>query len=171
MGGIASFIGTAEVLGVLGLGRLALNLTKKAEVVSHLAPRFLPAAITSGSVFGTHSGISEVANQVHEGKMNVFKLGAKSMSGFLEGAALGAVGKTMGYFKRIVMAGGVGYVSGYSAAKSDGLSDEEANKQGLLVGATFGGFEAIGSSGRDMELKKVRLRISEIKPRNTQKRN
>lgn len=146
IGGVAAFIGTAEVLAALGLGRLALNIGAKAEVVTHLAPRFLPPALTSGTVFATNAGLREMADQVHEGDLNVFALGGKTMKGFLEGSALGIAGRTMGYFRRVVMASGVGYV----AAKTEGASDSEA----ALQGAIYGGFEAIGGSGRDMELKR-----------------
>lgn len=144
-GGVASFLATGGVLTALGLGKVAFQAGQTGRVILASAPRFIPPAIMTGSTFATVSGIREAVKQVKDEKINPFKVGKEILVSFSEGATLGAVGQTVGYSRRVIMAAGLGYISG----KAQGDTNEEAG----IKGAIWAGIEAFGGIGRDEALK------------------
>ncbi len=144
-GGVAIFLTTGGVLKALGLGGVAVRAGLKGEAIFAAAPRFLPPAIMTGSTFATVGGIREAVEQVEKKDINPLKLGGEIMLSFGEGFGLGFAGQSVGQGRRVLMAAGLGYVSG----KTRGHSNEEAAVQGAI----WGGIEVFGGIGRDQNLK------------------
>lgn len=148
-GGISSLVATGGILNALGYGRMAAKAGQVGASVWQSAPRYIPRALMTGGIFGTHAGMKETAKQVREKDINVEKIGEEVVKNFSLGATLGAIGGKTGYFKRAIAAGGLGYV----ATKSDGGSNNDA----LINGAIWAGFELIGGKGRDKQLREEAL--------------
>lgn len=144
-GGIGSFVATGGALKALGLANQAVKAGQAALAVSRLGPRFVPSMIMTGATFGTHSGINEAVAQAQEGRVNLAELGMKVAKDTAFGATLGAVGRVANVPVSVTTASGLGFLS----AKLDGADD----KQATLNGAMWGGFEVIGSFGKNNELK------------------
>lgn len=144
-GGVLTFMATGGILQALGLGNLAIKAGVAGEAIFAAAPRFLPPAIMTGSTFATVKGINKAVEQVENKEIKPLEVGKEATIGFVEGFGLGAIGQSVGYTRRIFMAGGLGYVSG----KAQGYNDTEA----LVQGAIWGGIETLGGIGRDQKLK------------------
>lgn len=144
-GGIVTFLATGGVLNALGLGKAAYQAGEAARVIHAAAPRFLPAALMTGSTFATVEGIREAVDQVERKNIDPLAVGKASLASFAEGASIGAVGQAVGPLRRVLMAGGLGYISG----QARGYTAQES----AIQGAIWGGIEAFGGIGRDKALK------------------
>lgn len=149
-GGVASLYATGGALSALGLAGQAARAGQAASAVSSLGPRFIPRMIMAGSIFGTHTAITEIVDQSKEGRFDILEAGAKVAKNTAFGAGIGIAGGIASVPGATVTAAGLGYAS----AKLDGADDPEA----LLQGAMWGIFELTGSAGREKRLRQEALK-------------
>jgi len=145
-GGLLSFLGTAQVMGAMGLGTLAARAGGASIFMGRMAPRFISGAIRTSPVFATQRGVREAADQVYAKDINPLKVGWEASKGMIEGGLLGAAGQTIGWGSRVALGSGVGYVGG--------MMDGDSQKEKLLRAAIYGGFEAFGGgNSRNFRIK------------------
>jgi hypothetical protein len=149
-GAVGNLAATGKALVGMGLGKaaegLAIGVTEKAiPVISEKAMRFIPPAIMGGATFGTSTGIRTAVEQAQTGEIDPIKWGGAVIKDTALGTLMGGISGISSAPVAVSTAAGLGYTS----AKMDGASEEDA----LLSGAIWGTFEVVGSFGRERQLR------------------
>ena len=149
VGTVAGSIGRLKAIsgfiGKTGLAGKTFDIGNKLSPYWKAAPRFLPRIIHTGATFGGVTFIENAIKQGFEGKIDILDLGEKTIKDTALGGSLGFIGGFKNVPVAVVSAGGLGYL----ASKSEGASEKEA----LINGAVWAGFELFGAAGREKALR------------------
>lgn len=131
-----------KAIQALGIGEKGAAWVGKAFAAGE---RFVPRAIMSGCTFGTRTFIADTVKAFRDGGVNLEQFGKDVLKDTAFGGIFGTIGGVTNGAASVASAGGLGFIS----SKMDGADNREAS----LNAAIWGAFEAVGSFGKNEELR------------------